>query len=290
MAKDFIQLKRSLISDRRAFIMGGSHGAMLGAQIVSDYPEDVEKAVLFSGDTESGWLDDGWFRFDRLMAKLDATHPGFIAALKRLLESAEAGKLLFTKDGKEVAVDRATFENGLWLLFSLDSAKQAALPGLVKAADEQGERRWIATVHAAALTLFAPPAGPSQPPTESSLVTNFHRCNVWFPKSWRAKATPRQGTVFRHDVFIRYWNTLCERYDTLGEFPQHAATATSVPILTWVGDQDTFDPTVTQEHWAGLSSQLTFQVMQGWSHDFGPTLNTGIARVAQLVKAFLAPP
>jgi hypothetical protein len=41
----------------KAVLMGGSHGATLGAQIVRDYPTEIENAILFSGDTESGWLD-----------------------------------------------------------------------------------------------------------------------------------------------------------------------------------------------------------------------------------------
>jgi hypothetical protein len=61
-----------------------------------------------------------------------------------------------------------------------------------------------------------------------------------------------------------------------------------VPILSWVGDQDTFDPEATRARWSRLSTQSSFQVMEGWSHDFGPAPGTGIERAAELVKAFLA--
>jgi pimeloyl-ACP methyl ester carboxylesterase len=288
MARDFIQLKRAFVGpDRKVFVMGGSHGAMLGAEIVRDYPMEIEKAVLFSGDTESGWLDDGWFRFDRLMTKLDAAHPGFASSLTKLLESAEAGELVVDKDGKDIVVDRATLEVGLWMAFSLDSAAQAALPALVATA-EKGERRWIANVRNAALALLEPPSV-AAPPTETSLVTTFHRCNVWFPRSRRAAAPSAETRFFRHDSFVRYWNTLCKEYDPLGEFPLQATEGppVSVPVLSWIGDQDTFDPATTRAHWSALTTSLSFQVMQGWSHDLGPTPSAGFLRAADVVKDFL---
>jgi hypothetical protein len=76
--------------------------------------------------------------------------------------------------------------------------------------------------------------------------------------------------------------------DGLGEYPlqTRAATPASVPVLAWVGDQDTFDPITTRSRWSTLSSNLSFQVMEGWSHDFGPKPNAGFSRVADLVKAF----
>jgi pimeloyl-ACP methyl ester carboxylesterase len=293
MAHDFIQLKRGLVGpEQKAFLMGGSHGAMLGAEIVRDYPTEIEKAVLFSGDTESGWLDDGWFRFDRLMTKLDAAHPGFASGLHQLLESAAAGKLEITRNEKQVIVDRPTLEVALWLVFSLDSAAQAALPDLVKSA-EKGERKWIAGIYGAALALLEPVTAAS-PPTEVSVVTNFHRCNVWFPKSarsQRSEAPAQPAQFFRHDSFVHYWNTLCKDYDVLGESPWRAGAAppASVPVLTWVGDQDTFDPETTHSRWSALSSNVSFQVMEGWSHDFGPKTSAGFMRAAELVKTFCAP-
>jgi pimeloyl-ACP methyl ester carboxylesterase len=290
MAHDFIELKRTFVpKDRKAFLMGGSHGAMLGAEIVRDYPAEIEKAILFSGDTESGWLDGGWFRFDRLMTKLDATHPGFAAGLAKVLESAEAGKLVVKKDDKEVIIDRPTFEVGLWMAFSLDSAAQASLPDLVKAA-EKGETKWIANVHGVARALLEPTSR-TPPPTEASMVTTFHRCNVWFPKSQR-KSTPAESTkFFRHASFVGYWDMLCKDFDSLGEYPFAARLPArgSVPVLSWVGDQDTFDPATTRAHWSALTTNLSFQVIEGWSHDFGPTPIAGFAKAADLAKHFLAP-
>jgi pimeloyl-ACP methyl ester carboxylesterase len=288
MAHDFIQLKRTLLGvNPRAFVMGGSHGAMLGAQIVRDYPAEIERAVLFSGDTESGWLDDGWFRFDRLMTKLDATHPGFALRLAKLLESAEEGKLIVPKGGEGVALDRPTLEVGLWMAFSLDSGAQAALPTLVEMA-EKGERKWLANVRDAALALLEP-VPVAAPPTDVSLVTTFHRCNVWFPKSTRANAPTGETRFFRHESFVRYWNALCKDYDSLGEYPLRATAGapTSVPVLTWIGDQDTFDPRATRAHWSALTSNLSFQVIDGWSHDFGPSPTEGFMRAAALVKDFI---
>ncbi len=224
------------------------------------------------------------------MSKLDQAHPGFASSLHHLLDTAEAGKLVLAKDEKDdkpVVVDRPTLEVALWMAFSLSSAAQAALPELVKAA-EKGEHKWIAAIYSAALTLLEPGSA-TPPPTEVSLVTTFHRCNVWFPKSKRDKTEPeRMAQFFRYESFVGYWNKLCKDYDALGEYPFRASpTTTSVPVLTWVGDQDTFDPTTTRARWSTLSSSSTFQVMEGWSHDFGPTSKVGFARVADLVKGFL---
>lgn len=141
-----------------------------------------------------------------------AANPRFAASLTKLLESAEAGKLVVKKDGKEVVVDRATFEVGLWMGFSLDSSAQASLPALVTAA-ENGQRTWIANVYGAALDLLAP-ASPAPPPTETSLVTNFHRCNVWFPKSWRAAGSSAATKFFRHDSLVQCTGTRCVRTTT----------------------------------------------------------------------------
>ncbi len=91
MAEDFIHLKRSLVGSSPAYIMGGSHGAMLGAQIVAEFPADIAKAVLFSGDTESGWLAEGWFRFDAVLAKLASEDTAFATDLQRLLDRAAHG-------------------------------------------------------------------------------------------------------------------------------------------------------------------------------------------------------
>jgi pimeloyl-ACP methyl ester carboxylesterase len=278
MAQDFVQLKRALSGDKKVYVMGGSHGALLGAEIVRDYPNEIERAVLFSGDTESGWLEGGWFRFDDLMTKLDVSHPGFAASLTQLLESAAAG-------------DRPTLEVALWMGFSQSSAAQAALPDLVMKAKGEAARVWIAPLYAAALALLETRDGPASVPalpTDESLVTNLHRCNVWFPRSERdrSRASAPVTRFFRYESFVGYWNVLCKDYDGLGEYPLHATpkTPVSVPVLTWVGDQDTFDPKGTEAHWSALSSASSFQVMEGWSHDFGPDMRAGFLRVAAAVN------
>jgi pimeloyl-ACP methyl ester carboxylesterase len=291
MASDFIQLKRSLIGEQNALLMGGSHGSMLGAQIVHDYPAEIERAILFSGDTQTGWLADGWYRFDRLMTKLDAEHPGFADNLGKLLAMAEAGTLQATIDGHAATVDRATLEVALWMSFSLDSAGQASLPDAVAGA-LAGTTDWIASIVSAMTGLLAPIAV-EPPPTETSAVTTFHRCNVWFPKSQRvATPTAPAESFFHFASFVDYWNRLCKDYDAFGEHPEAAtpSTPTAVPILSWVGDQDTFDPVASQARWAALSSKLSFQVMPGWSHDFGTDPNAGFLQASDMVKAFLADP
>jgi hypothetical protein len=61
----------------------------------------------------------------------------------------------------------------------VDSAAQAALPDAVQAA-LGGTTNRIASIYSVGTGLLAP-IGPEPPPTESSVVTNFHRCKVWFP-------------------------------------------------------------------------------------------------------------
>jgi hypothetical protein len=222
------------------------------------------------------------------MTTLDAAHPGFAANLGRLLDSASAGTLTVTVDGQKVAVDRPTLEVALWLVFSLDSSAQAALPDAVTAA-LGGSTDWIAQIDGVASSLLAPVAA-TPAPTEVSMVTTFHRCDVWFPKSQRVpRTTPVQ--FFHFEAFIAYWNRLCKDYDGLGEYPLAAtpATPTAVPLLGWVGDQDTFDPADDRARWSALSSKSTFSVMPGWSHDFG-TSPDGFDQAAAMVKAFLAAP
>jgi pimeloyl-ACP methyl ester carboxylesterase len=275
MADDFVALKHALVGDKKVFLMGGSHGSMIGAEIVATHPEEIEKAVLFSGDTESGWLWDGWFRFDRVLAKLDKENAGFGASLEKLLAAAK---------------DRARLEVALWVAFSLDSAAQKQLPMLVKAA-EAGKTEWIDRIVRVTDDLLSPPKI-EEAPTEVSMGTTFHRCNVWFPKSARAKAeaAPLPKARFLHGAsFLGYWDALCRDYDALGEHPLHAVPAkpTDVPVLSWIGDRDTFDEARTKAHWSALTTKLDFRVMPGWSHDLGPDPAAGFGEASKLVKEFL---
>jgi pimeloyl-ACP methyl ester carboxylesterase len=289
MATDFIQLKRKLVGDAKAYVMGGSHGAMLGAQIVADYPDEIAKAILFSGDTQSGWLEDGWFRFDAVLADLAAHDPGFAANLDQLLARASRGELAVEIDGKHVVVDRPGLEIGLWLAASLDSTVQAGLPELVKLTLD-GDLEALAAIYGAELALLA--AIPStSPPTEASVVTNFHRCNVWFPPSARdpSRFAGRTTRYLAYDSFVRYWTRLCKDYDRFGEYPLHVATPrpTAVPILAWTGDRDNFEPDATRARFAQLTSNLVFEVMPGWSHDFGPDAAAGVRALASKIERFL---
>ena len=290
MAFDFIQLKRDLLGrNTKVFLIGGSHGAMLGAQIVRDYSDEIEKAALFSGDTESGWLAEGWFRFDAHLKKLDSVESGFTKNLVELLTRAGSGQLKVNINDNEVVVERSRLEAALWLAFSLSSAAQAALPNLVRTALD-GDLDWVAAIYAAQSGLLAP-GQIEAPPTDESVVINFHRCNVWFPKSSRASAPMRQAGFLRYDSFVSYWNALCEGYDELGEFPFEAKPKrrSTVPILSWVGDQDTFDPEGSRARWDALTSNLQFHVMPGWSHDFGTDGERGFQKVTGLLKTFFRP-
>lgn len=290
MAADFIGLKRQLAGTAKVYLMGGSHGAMLGAQIVADHPDEIAKAVLFSGDTASGWLVEGWFRFDAILGELAAHDAGFAADLERLFERARGGQLAVEVGGARRVVTRADLEVALWLAAGLDSTAQAALPQIVKLTLD-GDLDVLTTVIDAELRLLAAPPA-SAPPSDDSAATTFHRCNVWFPRSARDSAAlaARPTRYLAYRSFASYWTELCKDYDRFGEFPFDATPAhpTAVPILTWLGDRDTFDVDATRARFARLSSRADVHVMAGWAHDFGPDPGAGFTTLAALVRDFLA--
>lgn len=74
-------------------LIGGSFGAMLGAQIIAKYPESVEKAALFSGDLTSDWLANGWLRFDNIIQTIGLKKPKFSQDMQQLLDNASIGSL-----------------------------------------------------------------------------------------------------------------------------------------------------------------------------------------------------
>jgi pimeloyl-ACP methyl ester carboxylesterase len=292
MAGDFIQLKRALVGDAKVYLMGGSHGAMLGAQIVADHPNEIERAVLFSGDTESGWLAEGWFRFDGVISDIASHDASFAVNLRELLARAGRGELSVEVHGQRRILDRPSLEVALWLAGGLQSSVQRALPHLIRASLD-GHLEGLTRFYAAELELLAP-VTPSPPPTEASAVTFFYRCNVWFPRSMRAEPAffERPSQYLDYRSFASYWTRLCERYDALGEFPQRTRPPqpTEVPILSWIGSSETFEPQSTAARFARLTTKLEFDVMPGWSHDFGPTPTWGILTAAQKVKDFLSVP
>jgi hypothetical protein len=123
-----------------------------------------------------------------------------------------------------------------------------------------------------------------------SQVWRFHQCNVWYPKSQRGLPTgfSDHGAFLTYANFSEYWGAICRNYDELGEHPLDAtpATPTNVPILTWMGDRDYFDPTLTQEHWSKLSSKVSFHLMPGWSHDFGADAGAGLKAAVDMILKF----
>jgi pimeloyl-ACP methyl ester carboxylesterase len=290
MADDFVALKRALVGERKVYLMGGSHGAMLGAQIVADHPDEIEKAILFSGDTQSGWLVEGWFRFDAIVAELAARDAAFAANLTELFAKASRGELTVVVNGESRTIDRAGLEVALWLAGGLNASVQVALPKIVRAT-LAGKLDLLARIYGAELELLAP-IHAAPPPTEVSVVTNFHRCNVWYPRSARAKLTSRRTRYLDVRNFDRYWTSLCQAYDRLGEFPFTATPTrpTEVPILSWIGDHDTFDPDATRARFERLSAHVSFEVMPGWSHDFGTDARAGFFTAAKKIAAFLALP
>lgn len=290
MARDFIALKRQLVGNQKVLLMGGSHGSMLGAQIVGDFPNEIERAILFSGSPRTDWFRDGWFRFESLLARMATDSGDFGADLDRLLQIAESGKLAVPIEQQNVNVSRAALEISLWMNFSQSSAAQAKLPELVSSA-LKGDTAWIANAVLASVAVAAP-VSPEPPPTLITDVIAFHRCNIWFPKSARGlpDGRPPKGRFLSYSSFFNYWDQICQSYDNLGEFPQNSIPAhpTTVPLLVWVGDQDYFDPVKNLADFSLLSSKLSFHLMPGWSHDFGQDSETGITKVSSMIETFVS--
>jgi hypothetical protein len=123
------------------------------------------------------------------------------------------------------------------------------------------------------------------------VVTNFHRCNVWFPRSARdsSELSNRRTSYLDYRSLTGYWTELCRNYDRLGEFQFRATPKfpTQVPVLSWVGSLDTFDPEGTRARFMRLSSMAQFEVMPGWSHDFGVDTAAGVQVAAQKIEKFL---
>lgn len=288
MARDFILLKRALAGTTKVFLMGGSHGSMLGAQIVSDYPHEIDRAILFSGSTETGWFRDGWFRFDDLLAKMASASTNFGKNLDLLLKTVEEGKLAVYIGGKKIRITRSDIEISLWMNFSQSAAAQLRLPQLVSSA-LNGNTAWIADALLATASV-AEPTTSEGTPTLSTEVIAFHRCNIWYPKSQRSLPRDRtlKGRFLNYASFFNFWEQVCQKYDFLGEHPQNStpSSRTNVPLLVWLGDQDYFEPEKTRNQFERLSSNLSFHIMPGWSHDFGPD-GSGLLNISNMISCFL---
>lgn len=286
MAQDFLEMKKHLTKDEPVLLLGGSHGAMLGAQIIATAPEQIKGAILYSGDTKSGWLKNSWFRFDQILQNQVKSLPDFGQDLEALLNMAAAEKLSVSIDEQKIPVSIKMLEVIIWTLTSQDSAAQANLPLTIKKI-LNGDMAWLTDGVMVYYSLLQPVSA-EPPPTYQTLVTNFHRCNVWMPKSTRISSKDTAAMYLKFESFSDYWNQLCADYDPIGEFPLSASvnTPTRVPVLVWTGDLDFFDPAITEQSWRQLSSQVTFHLKQGWSHDFGKDVAAGFNEVLKMIQDF----
>lgn len=286
MARDFLEMKKHLTKNEPVILLGGSHGAMLGAQIIATAPEQIKKAILYSGDPKSGWLKNSWFRFDQILQNQVNDLPDFRKDLETFLNKAASEKLSVTINEQKISVTREMLEVIIWLLTAQDSSVQANLPMTIKNT-LNGDLKWLTDGVMTYYSLLQPVSA-EPPPTYQTLVTNFHRCNVWMPRSTRVSPENVTTKYLAFESFSDYWNQLCADYDLVGEFPFSATvnTPTHVPVLVWTGDLDYFDPTATEQSWRQLSSQVTFHLKQGWSHDFGKDASAGFGEVLKMIKDF----
>ncbi len=287
MARDFIALKKELVGDSKVALIGGSFGAMLGAQIIATYPDSVEKAALFSGDLTSDWLANGWLRFDNIIQTIGLKKPKFSQDMQQLLDNASVGFLKIKAQNNWLVLTREDVETMIWLFASQNSAEQLQLPDLVAKA-LTGETAWLEKIYVEEYRPFVDPLPVTPPPTTISAVTNFYRCNVFHTKSARLASLESDvdGRFLKLKTLARIWDQACKDYDELGEFPSivKPRQITNVPVLSWVGDQDMFDPIGSKYRFQNLSSVLRFEIIPGWSHDFGPEPNIGISKVGQMIK------
>lgn len=290
LAWDFIQLKRTLIGENQQIVlMGGSFGSMLGAQIIRDYPAEIAKAVLFSGDPTTGWLKRGWFKFDSFLRDLASKDKLFRTDLDTLFDLARRKYLSVRLGSRDIVLDKGTLEVAMWLSTNMDSLAQEKLVENVRL-ESKGRKEWLQSIVSVYENVLVPVTR-APAPTDSSVVTNFFRCNIWLPLSTR-RLKPSESSPWQFldpNSLFNYWNTLCVNYDLLGEFHYDARPVkpTRVPVLFWMGDRDTFDTEASRKHWEKITSELTFKVMKGWSHDFGVNPDVGFTTITKMIEQFL---
>ena len=281
-ARDFITLKNTLVGPGKVIIMGGSYGAILGAQIVADYPDHIDRAILGWGMPGPGWLLGGWRRFDELLQRMALDNPHFSTDFSYLLKEAEAHRLRVTIDGENLLITRTMLEVSTWLLSSQEVENINNLPNHVRAAANGEQPVWLQHIFLVYQNLLRP--------ENSNPVLNFQRCNVWLPKSERQTQQIDERIFLKESSLFTYWDQLCMNYDSYGEFPMllNIPKPTTVPVFVWMGEVDHFDPRIGARRWEALSTRLKLNIMPGWAHDFGPDPGQGFLDLRDLILKFIS--
>lgn len=292
-ANDFLSLKRELVGEKaKVIIYGGSFGGMLGGQILISHPEHIQKAILFSSDLDSEWFVGALYRLSHLVTVvLPQEYPDFPEDWKKFLSLVDDGKIaLFKGAPTEILLTPDILSVYLWLYSSQSVQSQAALPSLIK---------MILAGNVSALEKFHEgyeilklPAPVEKPPTLSSSILYYYRCNIFFPKGKRLELekSPLLFGDFSTHGLTSYFNAACFDYDTLPEQPFDIASKVrpvDIPVLFWIGDRDMFDPVKATNTMKGFGAKVDARVMKGWSHDFGLNTVAGIELVRKMVHEFV---
>ena len=292
-AADFKILKDRLVGNEKVILFGGSFGFMLGTEIISKNPEIISKAILFSGDTSSAWLFDSMKQVDNLLVKtLPKRFPHFSEVLDLFLKQIEDKKIiLFKGTPKQLVLDKTHFESYLWLEFSQSIVNQENLLTYLEKA-VAGDYSGLENSHEIFLEAQKP-IGFNSPPFFVSEILNVFRCNIFSNAEERRaySANPQKWSKISTLGVSAVLYSLCKKHDDLPlsspwslSFPQ---TPNNVPILSWVGDRDMFEPLAVNKNLKIISKNVQFYEMSDWSHDYGIDPGKGTKQLKKLITEFL---
>ncbi len=287
MSKDFLALKHELVGTiEKVIIFGGSHGAMVGSQIISDFPQEIDKAVLYYGTPTSYWLEDGYIHFDAILGQFANKDLELKQIIDELISKAQTTQLSVEIENERIFITKEMLDIMLWFTCAQDSKALLNIKTILKKTLD-GDAEWLTKgVYSYYGVLY--PVEEEAPPSERTHVTNFNRCNVWYPKSLRDSTPAKQLNYLNTASLKNYWNELCRQYDILGEYSFNAipATPTNTPVLVWLGGLDEFDPIKVQNGFHKLTTNLTFHLKENWSHDYGLDDNQGFLETVDMMNSF----
>lgn len=298
-ARDFVTLKNHLVgAANKVIIFGGSFGGMLGSQILNDFPEHIERAILYSSDLDSDFFYRSMAQADYLVKNtLSKQYPAFQEDWKKFLVLLENGKIvLFPGTPQEFKLTMDLVEVYFWMLMQKveeiqGAPAQSTFVAAVSEAVKGISKKWEAFHQNLSVQLS--PLKPEPPPTLQSSVLPFYECNVLFPFSTRKKLErePLYFGEFSTRGLVKTLNQICQEYDALPERPFNITNKVrpqNIPILFWVGDRDWFDPNRATQNMRQFGPRVETHIMQGWAHDFGPnSLTEGLSTVRKMVNDFL---
>jgi pimeloyl-ACP methyl ester carboxylesterase len=298
-ARDVRSLRDRLVGKGQKIILfGGSYGFFLGVQVLIDHPEIVESAILFHGDTDAAFWHQGMLRLDSLITgSLAARNPKLVSGLETLKKKLDAGELvLFAGTPKERRLTWADFQVQLWMNFGQSVAAQEKLPRIVELIlkGDETAAKILEGFHkiSEGLAQSLLVGDEKEPPTASSLVSGYARCNVLFDKGARAELTkrPTKGRFLGTEALVAYFDRACKNLDRLPTRRYdltHRLRPVPSPVLVIHTGRDMFDPGRVAAHLARLGPAAKLVYEPEWAHDFGQDMAAGVQRFTKLLREFL---